>query len=181
MSKFLIDSNWTLFLDRDGVINHEAHLSYINNWNEFKFYEGAKEAFKIFAAHFKYICIVTNQRGVAKGVTKIENLYSIHQKMTAEILEDGGRIDGIYFCADADLDSPDRKPNAGMATQAKKDFPAIDFSKSIMVGNNLSDMGFGRNIGAKTVFLTTTAPDTDPANECIDVMYGTLHQFALSL
>ena len=181
MSKFLIDNNWTLFLDRDGVINHEVHLGYVNNWEDFKFYEGTKEAFKIFAAHFKYICLVTNQRGIGRGITKIENLHSIHRNMTAEIVEAGGRVDGVYFCPDLALDSSGRKPNTGMALQAKRDFPAIDFMKSIIVGNNISDMGFGRNIGAKTVFLTTTHPETDPSTDCIDAMYPTLYQFALSL
>lgn len=181
MNKILIDKDWTLFLDRDGVINHEVHLDYVNNWEDFKFYEGAKEAFKIFATRFKYICLVTNQRGIGRGITLIENLHIIHQNMTAEIVDNSGRIDGVYFCPDLALDSPGRKPNTGMALQAQADFPAIDFTKSIMVGNNLSDMGFGRNIGAKTVFLTTTLPETDPSIECIDAMYPTLYQFALSL
>ena len=39
-----IDNTWTLFLDRDGVINHEKHLDYIHTWDEFKFYDGAKVA-----------------------------------------------------------------------------------------------------------------------------------------
>ena len=38
-----IDKAWTLFLDRDGVINHEKHKDYIHNWDEFQFYDGAKE------------------------------------------------------------------------------------------------------------------------------------------
>ncbi len=181
MSDFLIANDWTLFLDRDGVINHEVHLGYVNNWEDFIFYEGAKEAFKIFAIRFKYICLVTNQRGIGRGITKLENLILIHQKMTSEIVQYGGRIDGIYFCPDLALDSIDRKPNAGMALQAKKDFPTLDFTKSVMVGNNLSDMGFGRNIGAKNVFLTTTAPDTDPGHQQIDAIYPSLYQFALSL
>ncbi len=40
----IIDKNWTLFLDRDGVINHEKKGDYIRNWGEFTFYEGVKEA-----------------------------------------------------------------------------------------------------------------------------------------
>ena len=47
MNHFTIDDNWTLFLDRDGVINHELHLSYVNNWDEFTFYDGAKEAMEL--------------------------------------------------------------------------------------------------------------------------------------
>ena len=52
-----------------------------------------------------------------------------------------------------------RKPNPGMALQAAKDFPSIDLSKTIMVGNKLSDMQFGRNAGTYTVYLKTTHPE----------------------
>ena len=181
MSQFAIDNNWTLFLDRDGVINHEIENGYVNTWQDFKFYEGTKEALQLFAAQFKYIIIITNQRGVGRGITRIEDLYMIHQKMTEEITIAGGRIDGIYFCTDVEKDSQNRKPNAGMGLQAKKDFPAIDLNKAIMVGNNLSDMEFGRNIGAKTIFLSTTNPVITLADERIDAVCHSLLDLAQSL
>jgi D-glycero-D-manno-heptose 1,7-bisphosphate phosphatase len=65
--------------------------------------------------------------------------------------------------------------------QAAKDFTDIDLSKSIMVGNTISDMGFGRNIGAKTIFLTTNRPDVDTNDERIDAVYSSLIAFALDL
>ena len=105
----------------------------------------------------------------------------IHQKMTEEITIAGGRIDGIYFCTDVEKDSQNRKPNAGMGLQAKKDFPAIDLNKAIMVGNNLSDMEFGRNIGAKTIFLSTTNPVITLADERIDAVCHSLLDLAQSL
>jgi histidinol phosphatase-like enzyme len=46
-----------------------------------------------------------------------------------------------------------------MALQAAKDFPAIDLAKTIMIGNKLSDMKFGRNAGTYTVYLKTTHPE----------------------
>jgi D-glycero-D-manno-heptose 1,7-bisphosphate phosphatase len=181
MSQFLIDKDWTLFLDRDGVINHEQHLGYVNTWDDFTFYPGVKEAIKICARHFKYIIIITNQRGVGKGITILENLAIIHQKMKEEIAVSGGRIDAIYFCGDIDGLSPNRKPQTGMAMQAKQDFIDIDFTKSIMVGNTMSDMEFGRNLGAKTVFLPTTIAATNPPDNRIDVVYPSLLEFAQSL
>src|SRR4051812_40318782 len=151
MSLPTIDNKWTLFLDRDGVINVEKYLEYINTWDEFIFHEGVKDAMRIFSARFKYIFVISNQRGVAKGLTKPEDLAIIHRNMVEEITAAGGRIDRIYFCTDPDNSSPNRKPNPGMGLQAKKDFPLIEFSQSIMVGNKLTDMEFGRNIGSKTV------------------------------
>lgn len=174
-----IDNTWTLFLDRDGVINHEKHLDYIHTWDEFKFYDGAKVAIKLFTEKFNRIIIVTNQRGIAKGVTKEADLQVIHKNMVFEIEKVGGKIDGIYYCPE--LESPNRKPNPGMGLQAVKDFPDIDLSKAIMVGNTLSDMEFGRNLGIKTVFLTTTRPEVDTSDERIDAEYPSLIAFALDL
>jgi D-glycero-D-manno-heptose 1,7-bisphosphate phosphatase len=176
-----IDSNWTLFLDRDGVINHEKHLGYINTWDEFTFYEGVKEAIKIFTPRFKHIVVVTNQKGVGKGITQLEDLYIIHQNMISEIETAGGRIDKIYFCPDLEETSTDRKPNPGMAFRARQDFPEIDFSRSIMVGNTLGDMQFGRNIGALTIFLPTTRPESEHTDERIDAVYTSLLHFAKAL
>ena len=176
--KEMINDSWTLFLDRDGVINHEKHEDYINTWNEFQFYDGAVEAIKIFSSIFKYIIIVTNQRGVAKGLTKIEDLESIHENMKKEIVKNGGKVDAIYFCSELSNDHPNRKPNPGMAHLAAAEFKSIDFSKSIMVGNTLSDMRFGRNIGAYTVFLPTTRPEVNLADYNIDAVYPSLISFA---
>ncbi len=176
-----IDNEWTLFLDRDGVINHEKHLHYINTWDEFAFYEGVKPALRIFAEKFKHIFVVTNQRGVAKGVTRASDLNIIHHNMVEEIKAAGGRIDKIYFCTDMESDSPNRKPNPGMGLQAKKDFKEVDFSKSVMIGNKLSDMEFGRNLGCYTILLLTTNPDTDPADPRIDGVYNSLIDFASTL
>lgn len=176
-----IDNTWTLFLDRDGVINHEKHLDYIHTWDEFVFYEGVKEAMKIFAERFKHIFVVTNQKGVGKGMTLLKDLNTIHKNMLAEIKMNGGRIDKVYFCTDLEETSPCRKPNPGMAYQAKEDFPAIDFNKSIMVGNTLSDMEFGRNIGAVTIFLPTTRPEVEHTDDRIDAVYASLLHFAKAL
>jgi len=176
-----INNNWTLFLDRDGVINHEKHLGYINTWDEFIFYDGVKEAIKIFTTRFKYILVVTNQKGVGKGITKLDDLYIIHQNMITAIETAGGRIDKVYFCPDLEETSPNRKPNPGMALQAKQDFPSIDFSRSVMVGNTLGDMQFGRNIGATTIFLPTTRPESEHTDKSIDAVYPSLLHFAQAL
>jgi D-glycero-alpha-D-manno-heptose 1-phosphate guanylyltransferase len=176
-----IDKTWTLFLDRDGVINHEKNNDYIHTWDEFVFYDGVLKAIKIFAAVFGRIVIVTNQKGIGKGLTKPGDLRVIHNNMIGAIEKAGGRIDAVYFCPDLDESSPNRKPNPGMGQQAKKDFPEIDFSKAIMVGNTISDMAFGRNLGLKTIFLNTTRPEINSSDDKIDAAYPSLIAFALEL
>jgi len=174
----VIDTSWTLFIDRDGVINQEKKEDYILNWNEFKFYDGVKQAMEIFNKKFGVIVVVTNQRGIGKGLMTEDDLSVIHQNMTNEIVENRGRIDKIYYCSSMDNDDINRKPNAGMAHLAKEDFPAIDFTKAIMVGNKPSDMGFGRNAGITTVFVATTNPEVAFPNPLIDYRYNDLLDFA---
>lgn len=173
-----IDASWTLFLDRDGVLNHEKKEDYIRNWDEFNFYAGVPQAIAMLNGLFSRIVIVTNQKGIGKGLMTAEDLQSIHNPMLQAIEKEGGKIDHIYYCPDLADDSPNRKPQPGMAFQAKADFPEIDLSKSIMVGNRMSDMKFGRNAGMHTVFLATTHPDTPFPDSFIDLRFNHLVDFA---
>jgi len=173
-----IDKNWTLFLDRDGVINHEKDLNYILNRGEFRFYDGVPAALQYLANAFGKLIVVTNQRGIGKQLMTDENLLDIHNYMQGEIVLAGGRIDKIYYCSSMDNDCYERKPNPGMAHLAKTDFPQIDFTKSIIAGNRLSDMAFGRNAGMYTVFVATTDPETPFPHPLIDFRFNDLPAFA---
>ncbi len=176
-----ITKEWTLFLDRDGVINHDKDNDYIRNWDEFRFYDTTLTALSILSKYFNRICVTTNQKGVGKGLMSLADLTNIHKHMTDAINSAGGRIDKIYFCSDLADDSYHRKPNPGMAFQAKTDFPEIDFSKSLIVGNRISDMQFGRNAGIYTVFVATTHPETPYPNPAIDLRFDDLIGFAQAL
>lgn len=176
-----ITKDWTIFLDRDGVINHEKKEDYILDWSEFQFYSESLAALPLLAQKFNQIIITTNQKGIGKGLMTDADLSLIHQNMTNQIIELGGRIDAIYYCPDLDNLSINRKPQPGMALQAKEKFPAIDFAKSIMVGNRMSDMEFGRNAGMHTVYLATTNPEAPFPDTKIDYRFDHLFQFAKAL
>lgn len=176
-----INKDWTLFIDRDGVINEETVGEYVLHWEQFIFSKGVLQSFKKLSDVFGRLLLVTNQRGVGKGLMRKEALDSIHVEMQREITMVGGHLDKIYFCTDVHNSSFNRKPNPGMALQAKKDFPAIDFSKSIMVGNKPSDMRFGRAAGMYTVFIATTNPDQPYPHPDIDLRFDNLAQFAAAL
>ena len=177
----IINSEWTVFLDRDGVINEEKLGEYILHWDYFIFSHGVLEAFKKLSDSFGKVIIVTNQKGVGKGLMTREALDTIHHEMQREVEIVGGRIDKIYACTDLDDESPMRKPNHGMALQSKQDFPEIDFSKAIMVGNKLSDMRFGRKAGMFTVFIATTNPETPFPHPDIDFRFNSLLDFTSRL
>jgi D-glycero-D-manno-heptose 1,7-bisphosphate phosphatase len=141
----------TLFLDRDGVINKLLPGDYVKSWDEFKFIPGMLEKLAEWRKEFKYILIVTNQRGVGREIMSEEVLLEIHSKMLKEIENSGGGIDKIYYCTDLEETAFCRKPNIGMFKKAIKDFPEIDVSKSIMIGDSDSDMMFARNSGMRGI------------------------------
>jgi D-glycero-alpha-D-manno-heptose 1-phosphate guanylyltransferase len=176
-----IDRNWTLFLDRDGVINIDKDGSYVFTPDEFIFMDGAPDLFKKLNDAFRHIIVVTNQRGVGRGLMTEESLKSIHHKMKDGIHRSGGKIDSIYYCTANDRFNPERKPNPGMAFRARADFPDIDLSKSVIVGNNISDMRFGRNAGMHTVFVSTTTKNIQLPHPDIDMLFDSLADFAKAL
>ena len=176
-----IDKSWTLLIDRDGVVNYEKKEDYIRDWDEFRFYEGVPEAFRLLAGKFGKIIIVSNQRGVGRGLMTETAVRNIHEQMQQAIEAAGGRVDRIYYCISPDNLHPDRKPNPGMAFHAVREFPEIDLSKTIMIGNKLSDMLFARNAGTYSVFAATTHPDTPFPHRDIDLRYNSLTEFANSL
>jgi D-glycero-alpha-D-manno-heptose 1-phosphate guanylyltransferase len=172
-----IDKSWSIFLDRDGVINKEIVGTYVLNVDEFEFLPGVVESFAALNSLFGKIFVVSNQRGVGKGLMPEEALAKIHNEMQNIIEENGGRIDRIYYCTDINDTCFERKPNPGMAVKAKKDFPSIDLQRSIMVGNKPSDMRFGRSAGMVTVFVTTTNPDQSFPHPDIDFIFPSLSAF----
>lgn len=147
-----INQSWTLFLDRDGVINERIVGDYVKTIDEFVFLPGVLEAITTFSSIFSHIFVVTNQQGIGKKIMTERNLSVIHNYMRSEIEKNGGKLTEIYFAPNlAGENNLLRKPNTGMGLQAKKDYPAIDFKRSIMVGDSNSDIEFGTNLGMKTI------------------------------
>jgi histidinol-phosphate phosphatase family protein len=164
-----INSTWSLFLDRDGVINDEVEDDYVRNWESFHFLEGSLASFPIFAKLFAHIFIVTNQKGVGKGLMSENDLIKINEGIEASVNKEGGFINKIYYCTATENTAPCRKPNNGMALQAQRDFPNTIFSRSIMIGNTLSDMQFGKSVGMTTVFVASKKPTPEQPHPLIDL------------
>jgi histidinol-phosphate phosphatase family protein len=173
----IIDKTWTLFLDRDGVINQKKENDYVKSWEEFIFLDGSLEAISIMSNIFCRIIVVTNQRGIGRGIFSLEELNSIHKKMISTIELNSGKIDKIYFCTEVSDQSECRKPNSGMAFEAKSDFDEIEFEKSIIVGDSKSDMEFGKKLGFKRVLINSNN-SKNIKSEWFDLSFISLLAFA---
>lgn len=148
-----INNSWTLFLDRDGVINKQIIGGYVSTPEEFEFLPGVLDSLVFFSSIFNRIIVITNQQGVGKGTMTEAELDTVHKYMNDEINKAGSKLDAIYYCTDkAEATNNCRKPSPNMAQKAIVDFPEIDLCKSIMVGDSLCDIEFGHNTGMKTIF-----------------------------
>jgi histidinol-phosphate phosphatase family protein len=178
LSAYCFTKEWTLFLDRDGVVNRRIPGGYVTKWEEFVFIEGVKEALAILSKIFGTIILVSNQQGIAKGLMSVADLHVIDKMMKDDILQAGGRIDASYYSPHLDsAGHPDRKPGTGMALRAQADFPGIDFAKAVMAGDTHTDMEFGRKLGMVNVMIGENA-ETSPL---ADFHFDTLPAFAKSL
>lgn len=175
MKDWHLDESWTLFLDRDGVINERLLDDYVKQPEEFRLLPGVASSIAKANRLFSRVVVVTNQQGIGKGIMTERNLLEIH-RYCSELLEvENARIDQYYFAPNlASENSMLRKPNSGMAILAKQEFPSIDLYKSIMVGDSDSDIEFGKKLGMKTVFISHTG---NSKHETADLTCDSLESF----
>jgi len=148
-----------VFLDRDGVINRKIAGDYVRNLKQLELLPGAVDAIVRLGKRFRYVIVVTNQQGIGKGLMSDADVAEIHDYIFQQVQIAGGRIDIIYCCPSLESDNdPNRKPGIGMGLQAKRDFTDIDFSRSLMIGDSISDMLFAERLGMPHVFINNGNP-----------------------
>lgn len=182
MNRRKIEKGWSLFLDRDGIINTRIHDDYVKSLEQFSFIPRVLEAFQSLSGYFGRIVVVSNQQGIGKGLMTEAMLNIIHTHMISDVVNAGGRIDKVYFCSDLrESHSFMRKPNIGMGLQARKDFPDIRYTNSVMVGDSISDMRFGKRLGMLTIFISDDLKEIRRNASLIDKAFTDLYAFSESL
>lgn len=167
-----------LFLDRDGVLNRQIISDYVRDWSQWEWLPDVPDTLAKLAKRFQRIFLISNQQGVGKGVMSAADLEDIHHHMLADIQTVGGRIDAIYTCTELEsAHSPNRKPQIGMALQAQHDFPEVDFTRSVMVGDNITDMLFASNAQMRAVYITKNNPVPDSVRDITDLCISDLSEF----
>ncbi len=151
----------TFFLDRDGVINRRLPADYVKSWREFEFLPGAPAALRRLTEAARRLVIVTNQRGIARGLMSEADLADIHTRMLAELSAAGAQITAIYYCPHDRTQCLCRKPQPGMLHQAQRDFPVIDFARAVLIGDSRSDLEAARRAGCRTFFISGADYKTD--------------------
>lgn len=143
----------TVFLDRDGVINACARAhDYVKVWNEFHFLNGAAEGIRALHEAGYQIVVVTNQRGVARGLISAETLDDMHMRMCSALKRSGAHVDAVFVCPHNEGECNCRKPEIGLFLQAEQVL-SVDKEASWMIGDSDSDMAAGTRYGVKTMLI----------------------------
>lgn len=159
-------SRSAVFIDRDGVINEERN--YVHRVEDFIFLPGAIEAMQLLYDHDYALVVVTNQAGVAHGYYSENQVNELHNYMQSCFIDRGLKLSGIYYCPHHPLalktaykyDCECRKPKAGMIFKACKDLN-LDASKSILVGDKISDIQAGKAAGIALNILVKSGHSLD--------------------
>lgn len=152
-------TNKAIFLDRDGVLIEDQ--GYLFNKSDIRIFPQAYEALRILNQLQYKLVVVTNQPVVARGLCTTPMLDDIHNELKIELHRNSGVfLDAIYYCPhhpNADLnewrlDCDCRKPKSGLLLQASRDHH-IDLKQSYMIGDRLSDIVAGYNVGCRTILV----------------------------
>jgi D-glycero-D-manno-heptose 1,7-bisphosphate phosphatase len=133
---------------------------YVTRWSDFKVLPGVLEAIAAIKRAGLRVIVVSNQRGIALGRFTEEDVQDIHCRFQQMLNAAGTSVDGFYFCPHDHAQCNCRKPSPGLFEQALADHPGICAETSVMIGDSVSDVEFGRLLGMMTVFI-----DGDPAHQ----------------
>ena len=161
-----------IFLDRDGVIN--ADNGYVSVVDDFDFIDGVIEAMKTLKEKGYLIVVITNQSGIARGYFTEEQFHTLTEWMDWSLADRGVDLDGIYYCPHHSdhgvgkykVDCECRKPKAGMINDAIEEL-GIDISKSILVGDKVSDIQAGIASGISQNYLVRTGKEITEQGEAL--------------
>ncbi len=145
-----------LFLDRDGVINEKAPEGrYITRAADFRFIPGVPEAIAELRTRVPElrIVVVTNQRGIARGLVTAETVDEINAAMRAGFRAVGADVDAVEVCPHEIGTCDCRKPQLGLFLRAIEAMPEIEVSESVVVGDSTADLEAGFRLGARTCLI----------------------------
>jgi D-glycero-D-manno-heptose 1,7-bisphosphate phosphatase len=147
--------NPCLFLDRDGTINVEK--DFIGDPDDLELIPGSATAIREARNLGLKVIVVSNQSGIARGLMTEVDVKNVNGRLMELLQREGAAVDAIYYCphySSEDDGCTCRKPNTGMFERAKIEHN-VDFKRSIMVGDRLTDIEAGKRIGAATVLVLT--------------------------
>jgi D-glycero-D-manno-heptose 1,7-bisphosphate phosphatase len=155
-----------VFVDRDGILNQKMpEGQYVTRWEDFHTLPGVPQALRRLNEANLLVVVVTNQRGIARGLYTLFGVAAIHSRFQQELAAAGARIDAFFICPHDTGECNCRKPLPGLFEQAVAQFPDISAGTSVMIGDSLSDMEFAHRLGIASIFIEGSANQRESGSE----------------
>jgi len=147
------------FLDRDGTLNVKpCEHEYVASADDFVWLPGAIEGVVRLARAGYTLVVVSNQRGVGRGLVSTGALRAIEKKIQGDLAAHGCAIESFRYCFHQDQDACNcRKPSPGLITCAARDL-GLDLGRSWVIGDSESDVSAGTRAGCRTALLRAGEP-----------------------
>ena len=153
----------TVLLDRDGTIIRDKH--YLADPAGVELFPGTTVGLRNLTAAGMRLFIVTNQSGIGRGYFSERDYYACHAALENFLRTDGVFFEGSVFCPHApEMGCDCRKPSVGM-WQALVAKYGLDPSCTVMVGDKVEDIAFGKNANVAATVLVLTGKGTDTAKK----------------
>ena len=151
-----------VILDRDGVINFESDTP-IASEQDWRSIPGSVEALARLSGAGYRVVIASNQPGLRRKAFNIETLNGIHHRMQHDVLEAGGGVDAVFFCACLPKDKcACMMPNPGMLLEIASRL-RTSLEKVPVIGATLATVEAARAAGARAILVRTEAGGEDSA------------------
>lgn len=163
----LRSTTYGFFLDRDGTLN--VDYDFVHTPEEWTWCDGAIEAIRWMNTNGYKVIVITNQSGIARGRFTHEQVDALHAWVDADLKKHDAWVDAWYVAPwhpkFHDGRHPDllheRKPGTALFRRAAERFN-IDFSRSVMAGDKISDLQPAMELGMSAVFIRSRhEPDAD--------------------
>jgi D-glycero-D-manno-heptose 1,7-bisphosphate phosphatase len=149
-----------VFFDRDGIVNVSPGPGYVARWDDFELLPGFIEVLRLVDRRGYSAVVVTNQRGVARGVVDLDAVVRIHRKLREQLAgEHGLALLDVLMCPHDEGECECRKPRPGMLLEAARRH-GLDLEASWMIGDSERDVEAGRRAGCRTVLVGAGAAGT---------------------
>ena len=157
-----------VIFDRDGtLIDHVHHLV---NPDFVQLKKDLGSALQILKGDNFEFGVITNQSVIARGLSTSSEVELINSVIIKYLIGLGIEIDFFYYCPHLESDNCTcRKPKIGFGEKAIIEHN-LDPAVSFMVGDQESDMLFGKNFGCKTVQVRGEASKSQFADYYSDTL-----------
>lgn len=177
-----------VFFDRDGTLIEES--GYIDRLDRVRILVHAADALVVLKQAGFALVMITNQSGIAQGMTDVATVEQVHAHIAAHFAAAGAPLDGIYYCPHHPRGAVERwrgecacrKPLPGMAHDAARDL-GLDLARSYVIGDRLRDVAVGHAVGGVGILVRSGYGAHDEAHPdpavVPDAVVDHVHQAAL--